>query len=153
MPTPFFTPRRASGWPTWLAGGLLAVASHADDFTLAGGRVAGGGGTSAGGAFQLTGTIAQPDAGGPLTNTPFSLTGGVWALPFVIQSDGAPTLSVTNATPGFATISWNPATPGFVLQSTPSLSPAAWSTVDGATAPPVTVPALAPRRYYRLVRP
>ena len=30
-------------------------------------KVAGGGGTSAGGAYQVSGTIGQPDAGGPMT--------------------------------------------------------------------------------------
>ncbi len=32
-----------------------------------------------GGVFELSGTIGQPDAGGPLTGGAFSLTGGFWA--------------------------------------------------------------------------
>ncbi len=39
----------------------------------------GGGGSSAGGAFAMDGTIGQPDAGGPLTGGEFSLSGGFWA--------------------------------------------------------------------------
>jgi hypothetical protein len=38
----------------------------------------GGGGTSTGGAFTLTGTIGQPDAGAALTAGGFSLSGGFW---------------------------------------------------------------------------
>jgi hypothetical protein len=41
----------------------------------------GGGGTSTGGSFSLSGTIGQPDAGGPMTGGGpggFSLTGGFW---------------------------------------------------------------------------
>ena len=39
----------------------------------------GGGGTSTGGTFSLSGTIGQHDAGGPMTGGTFSLTGGFWA--------------------------------------------------------------------------
>ncbi|MGI9015100.1 MAG: hypothetical protein ACR2GY_12760 [Phycisphaerales bacterium] len=39
----------------------------------------GGGGTSTGGTYSLSGTIGQHDAGGPLTGSNYSLTGGFWA--------------------------------------------------------------------------
>jgi len=40
----------------------------------------GGGGTSTGGAFTLSGTIGQPDASvTPMTGGAFTLTGGFWA--------------------------------------------------------------------------
>jgi hypothetical protein len=41
--------------------------------------VDGGGGTSAGGGYSLTGTIGQPDAG-VMTGGGYSLTGGYWGL-------------------------------------------------------------------------
>lgn len=41
--------------------------------------VDGGGGTSIGGTFELSGTIGQPDAGVEMTGGTFSLTGGYWA--------------------------------------------------------------------------
>src|SRR3954465_9453537 len=81
-------------------------------------KVAGGGGTSTGGVYSVSGTIGQHDAGGPLTNGQYSVGGGFWALPTLVQTPGAPTLYITNAAPGFATIWWVPATPGFRLQST-----------------------------------
>ncbi len=34
---------------------------------------------ASGGSFSLSGTIGQPDAGGPMTGGSFSLTGGFWA--------------------------------------------------------------------------
>ena len=39
----------------------------------------GGGGTSTGGSYSLSGTIGQHDAGGPLTGGSYSLSGGFWA--------------------------------------------------------------------------
>ena len=39
----------------------------------------GGGGTSSGGSYTLSGTIGQPDAGPSLSGGTFTLTGGYWA--------------------------------------------------------------------------
>src|SRR6478609_2500834 len=60
----------------------------------------GGGGTSTGGVYSVSGTIGQPDAGGPLTNGQYSVTGGFWVLPQAVQAVGAPTLTIAPATPG-----------------------------------------------------
>ena len=38
----------------------------------------GGGGTSSGGVFELSGTIGQPDAGAALSGGTFTLVGGFW---------------------------------------------------------------------------
>lgn len=48
------------------------------DFYLSWHTIDGGGGTSAGGAFELSGTIGQPDAG-TMSGGNFTLTGGFWA--------------------------------------------------------------------------
>jgi hypothetical protein len=48
------------------------------DWTLDWHTIDGGGGRSAGGAFELTGTIGQPDASTPLAGGPYQLTGGFW---------------------------------------------------------------------------
>ncbi|QQS08468.1 MAG: hypothetical protein IPK69_10790 [Phycisphaerales bacterium] len=39
----------------------------------------GGGGTSSGGLFTLSGTIGQPDAGAPMSGGSFTIVGGFWA--------------------------------------------------------------------------
>jgi hypothetical protein len=61
---------------------LLAVAtprSGQPEFDLSWHTIDGGGGASAGGAFELVGTIGQHDPGAPLAGGPFMLTGGFWA--------------------------------------------------------------------------
>ena len=112
----------------------------------------GGGGTSSGGAYSVTGTIGQPDAG-TMSGGQFTLTGGFWALPVAVQVTNAPTLSITAAAPGFATVTWDPPTPGFVLQTSPSLSPPVWTNAPSGSTNPVTVPATLPKTFYRLHKP
>ncbi len=64
-----------------LAGALmilaLAPAAIAQDFAIDWYTIDGGGGTSTGGDFVLSGTIGQPDAGA-LTGGDFALVGGFW---------------------------------------------------------------------------
>jgi hypothetical protein len=109
----------------------------------------GGGGTSSGGAFSLSGTVGQPDAGPVMANGSFSITGGFWAVTTAVQTPGAPTLSISPATAGHVIISWIPDTPGFVLQETEDLS--AWVDAPSGTQNPVTVQTLVPRKFFRLV--
>jgi len=125
-------------------------AATAQSYSIGWSRIAGGGGTSAGGQYSLNGSIGQHDAIGPLTNGQYSVTGGFWALPQVVQVVGAPTLTITAVAPNQAQISWSPATLGFVLQETLSLSPTNWvNSASGATNP-VVVPAALPAKFYRL---
>jgi hypothetical protein len=113
----------------------------------------GGGGTSTGGVYSVSGTIGQPDAGPTMTNGQFSVTGGFWTLPTAVQTPDAPVLTIAPATPGHATISWSPNTPGFVLQETWNLSPTNWTnSLSGATNP-IVVPASVPAKFYRLFKP
>lgn len=113
----------------------------------------GGGGTSTGGVYSVSGTIGQPDAGGPMTNGQYSVTGGFWALPTAVQVTGAPTLTIAPASPGNATISWAPNTPGFVLQQTAILSPANWTNSPSGSTNPIVVPATLQSKFYRLFKP
>ena len=115
--------------------------------------VDGGGGTSTGGVYSVSGTIGQPDAGLSMTGGVYSVTGGFWALPIAVQTPGAPTLTIVSHAPGFALISWLPPTPGFVLQETPSLSTTNWIYSPSGATNPVVVPATLPARFYRLHKP
>jgi len=131
----------------------LAFSLAAQTYSIDWHTIDGGGGTSTGGVYSVSGTIGQSDAGGAMTNGQYSVTGGFWALPQLVQVTGAPTLTIVPATPGNATISWTPATPGFALQETLSLSPTNWvNSASGATNP-ITVPATLPTKYYRLSKP
>ncbi len=129
-----------------------AIAGPAQTYSIDWFTIDGGGGTSTGGVYSVSGTIGQPDAGTAMTNGQYSVTGGFWALPQAIQVTNAPVLTIAPATPGNATISWMPDTPGFVLQETLSLSPTNWvNSVSGATNP-IVVPATVPSRFYRLFK-
>lgn len=133
-----------------LAFGTAAIGQNyrIDSFT-----VDGGGGTSTGGVYSVSGTLGQAESGPTLAGGNFILTGGFWALPIAVQTTNAPTLLVTPTTPGLARISWAPETPGWVLQEAWSLSPANWSNcVTGATNP-VVVPDAFPTKFYRLNKP
>ena len=77
---------------------VLALASssaHAQQYSIDWYKIAGGGGTSTGGVYSVSGTIGQHDAGGPMTGGNYSLTGGFWALISVVQTAGLPLLTIT----------------------------------------------------------
>jgi hypothetical protein len=63
----------------------------------------GGGGRSTGGAYEIAGTIGQPDATTPLTGGPYQLTGGFWVsdaasgTPGDMHCDGVVTFHDINA--------------------------------------------------------
>ena len=131
----------------------LACSSVAQNYSIDWSTIDGGGGTSTGGVYSLSGTIGQPDVGGPMSGGQFTLQGGFWALPTAVQSSNAPTLLILPAAPGFAAISWTPATPGFVLQVSDTLTPPAWTNAPSGASNPTTVPATLPARFYRLAKP
>lgn len=116
-------------------------------------KIAGGGGTSTGGVYSISGTIGQHDAGPTLTNGQFSVTGGFWAQPQAVQMPGAPLLVMAPATPGYATISWTPASPGYILQETWSLAPANWTNALSGATNPVVISTTLPAKFYRLYKP
>lgn len=61
-----------------LAGFCAAAHAGGPAFEIPWHTVDGGGGRSAGGSFQLSGTIGQHDAGPVLSSGAFSLRGGFW---------------------------------------------------------------------------
>lgn len=132
---------------------LLVVSVGFAQYSIDWSKVAGGGGTSTGAVYSVSGSIGQPEAGGPLTNGQYSVTGGFWVLPVAVQTPGAPLLSIVASTPGQARVSWTPNTPGFILQETLSLSPTNWLDAPSGTTNPVVVPATLPTKFYRLFKP
>ena len=71
--------------------------AHAQSYTVDWYKVAGGGGTSTGGTYTVSGTIGQADASGAMTGGNYSVTGGYWALVNVVQTPGAPTLNISHS--------------------------------------------------------
>ena len=108
-----------------LALGLLllttaACPANAQNYSIDWSTIDGGGGTSTGGLYSVTGTIGQPDAG-TMSGGNFSVTGGFWAL-YAVQTPGAPWLTITlNPQPSTLTVSWPVSETSWQLQATASL--------------------------------
>ena len=92
-------------------------------------KVAGGGGTSTGGVYSVSGTIGQHDAAGPLTSGSYALYGGFWAI-FAVQTPGAPLLTITYA-PNQAIVSWSPPVTGWTLQTNSNIATTNWGNYLG----------------------
>src|ERR1039457_2329355 len=98
----------------------------AQQYSIDWSKVAGGGGTSTGGTYQVSGTIGQQDAGGPMTGGSYSLTGGFWSLISVVQTAGAPNLVITHSG-NSVIVSW-PNTGSYTLLQNSSLGGGTWTT-------------------------
>ena len=96
-------------------------------------KVSGGGGTSAGGSYVLSGTTGQHDAGGSMTGGNYSITGGFWAL-YAVQSPGAPMLTIQWINATTVKVSWPSPSTGFVLQQNNDLNTANWSNYPGTVS-------------------
>lgn len=118
-------PAHSKGWRQTLALGLLSTVLSLPSlaqYTLDWWTVDGGGGTSTGGVYSVTGTIGQPDAGPVLSGGPFTLTGGFWSIIAAVQTPGAPYLSVFRTATNSVVVSWPLAgAEGWVLQATNAL--------------------------------
>jgi hypothetical protein len=120
----------------------------------------GGGGTSTGGVYSVSGTIGQPDANAtPMTGGNYSLTGGFWSLLSVVQTPGAPLLSILFTSTNTALVSWPSPSTGWTLQqNTNSVSSVNWSNAPGTIQDNGTLKYLivnppTGNRFYRLLRP
>ena len=143
----------------WLLVALfLSSASARAQFSIDWFTIDGGGGTSTGGVYSLSGTIGQPDAGA-LTGGNFSLAGGFWGLLTLVQTPDAPLLSIALTATNTAIISWPSPSTGFVLQqNTNNVASLTWSNVlatptDNGTIRYIIVNPPTGNRYYRLKRP
>jgi len=131
---------------------MLGITAHAQ-YAIGWYTIDGGSGTSAGGMFSLRGTIGQPEAGPTMTHGQFAVTGGFWALPTAVQTEGAPTLTITAVGAGQAQISWTTASTNWVLQERASLTSGDWTNSPSGFINPIVVPAALPTKFYRLFKP
>jgi hypothetical protein len=110
---------------------LIPTMSITQQYTIGWYKIAGGGGTSTGGVYALSGTIGQPEAGGPMTAGNYSLTGGFWSLISVVQTAGAPMLIITTSG-NTVRVSWPYPSTGWTLQQNPDLAaPDGWTAGSG----------------------
>jgi hypothetical protein len=105
----------------------MPLAVQAQSYSIDWYKIAGGGGTSTGAAYQVSGTIGQHDAGGPMTGGGYSLTGGFWALISVVQTPGTPNLTITFVAPNSVKVSWLD-TGSYTLQQNVTLAGGSWTT-------------------------
>ena len=112
----------------------LSVA-EAQTYSLSWHKIAGGGGTSSGGTYSVSGTIGQHDACGPMTGGGYAVSGGFWAIISAVQTQGLPNLIITHSG-NSVIVSWpDPATNSYTLQQNTSLSNSGgWGTTSYAVA-------------------
>jgi hypothetical protein len=138
---------------------LDLILAAGEQFTLEAGVIAGGGGTSAGGVYTVSGTIGQHDASSTLSGGNYSITGGFWSLISVVQTPGAPWLSLQRTATNTVAVSWPTGDSAWKLQWTASLLVTnSWTDI----APPYATSATnsvyvefapAGNRFYRLHKP
>jgi hypothetical protein len=108
----------------------LAPALHAQSYSIDWYKISGGGGTSTGGTYQVSGTIGQPDAGMAMSGGSYSLTGGFWSLIAVVQTPGLPNLGIAHSG-NSVIVSW-PNTVSSTLQTNNNLASASgWNAYGG----------------------
>ena len=136
---------------------LMALAVRGQNYTVDWHTIDGGGGTSTGGVYSVSGTIGQPDAG-RLSGGDYSVEGGFWGIIAVVQIPGAPLLSVSLTATNTVLVSWPYPSTGFSLQQNGVLGTTNW--VGVATNAPLqvgqqwqlTVQPQSGDRFYRLVK-
>ncbi|HEV2330932.1 MAG TPA: hypothetical protein VGY56_19295 [Verrucomicrobiae bacterium] len=138
----------------WLL--AFSFAASAQNYSINWYKIAGGGGTSSGGQYSVSGTIGQPDASPAMTGGNYSLTGGFWAFISAVQTPGAPTLYISQSGKTIS-VYWQDVS-GWTLQQNNSITSAAgwtlntsWTTSGGTNYLNLTSPT--GNLYFRLANP
>lgn len=108
-----------------------AGTAHAQSYSITSHTISGGGGTSSGGAYAITGAISQHDAGTVSTGGAYAVRGGFFAQYMALQQTGAPHLIIRGVGANIQVV-WGSNVPGWILQTnTADLAPAGWADVVG----------------------
>lgn len=95
---------------------LLAMTANAQtNYATDWWKIAGGEGVSTGGIYSVTGTIGQPDTG-YASGGNFRTDSGYWGILSVIQTGGAPLLSIARTATNTIVVSWPSTSTAWVLQ-------------------------------------
>jgi hypothetical protein len=121
----------------FLFGVLIPIINFAQSYTIDWYKIAGGGGASTGGTYQVTGTIGQPDANGAMNGGNYSVTGGFWSLINMVQLPGVPKLVIVPNGANSVKVLWpDPATNTYTLQQNANVAaPAGWTTSGYSITP------------------
>lgn len=136
---------------------LFAAGGLAQTYSIDWHTIDGGGGTSTGGVYSVSGTVGQPDAG-KMSGGGYSLEGGFWGIVGAIETPGAPLLTIFHTPTNTVVVSWLSLSPGFSLQQASSATQAVWTTppetvTDDGTNKFIIVNPQTGNRYYRLFKP
>jgi hypothetical protein len=140
-----------------LLGLLILGTGFAQSYSIDWFKIAGGGGTSSGGTYQVSGTIGQQDASGAMTGGSYSLTGGFWSL-YAVQTPGAAYLWAMRTATNTVAVWWAVSEASWQLQATPTLAStgSTWTpcsyTTNGANCIYIESPP-GGNRFYRLQKP
>jgi hypothetical protein len=158
---PYENARGLAQFKTWrrfvaaLAFLVVAITARAQSYSIDWFTIDGGGGTSTGGVYSVSGTIGQPDAGA-LSGGGYTLAGGFWGIISAVQSPGAPLLSIER-TGSAVRVFWPRPATGFVLDQSLTVT-GAWSQVSfpyttNTTDISITVSSPVGNKFYRLRLP
>lgn len=119
-------------------------------------KIAGGATASAGGAYELNGTVGQSDASGALSGGNYSLTGGFWSLISVVQTPGMPPLYIS-ASGSTVTVYWQNVSGCALQQNGNCLAPTGWSACPYSPATSngtnyVNIPCTGGNLFFRLCK-
>ena len=135
---------------------LCSISAQAQSYSIDWFTIAGGGGTSTGGVYSVSGTIGQSDAG-PMSGGSFALEGGFWSI-VAVQTPGAPLLRVVFTSTNTVIVAWPAPSTGFSLQQNAALGTTNWSGVTNNSnvvggEKQVLIPIAIGNKFYRLKSP
>ena len=137
---------------------LPLMPAFAQSFSIDWHTIDGGGGTSTGGVYQVSGTVGQPNAGPTMSGATFSVSGGFWSPVTVVQTVGAPTLTLTLTSTNTAVVSWPFPSMGFTLQQNTNLNTPDWvlssqTVTNSGAVNYIIVNEPTGNCFYRLIKP
>ena len=137
------------GFITAIVVGVAMLGAADADYAIDWYTMDGGGGTSTGEVFTLSGTVGQPDAAPPASGTTTLIRPGFW--PGVIQWSMLPVLMIQPAAAGQVLLSWE-ASGVWRLQISTDLVQSDWQDAPTTTTNPAVIQASEPVRLFRLIR-
>ena len=135
--------------------GLVAFCARAQTYSIDWFTIDGGGGTSTGGVYSVSGTIGQPDAG-HMSGGNYTIDGGFWGIIAAIQTPGSPLLRVVLSSTNTVIVAWPSPSSGFSLQQNAAVGTTNWSgvtnpvSVVGSENQVIIAPSLG-NSFYRLI--
>jgi hypothetical protein len=140
-----------------LLASVSGAAAQAQNYAIDWLTIDGGGGSSTGGIYSVSGTIGQPDAG-RMSGGNFTLDGGFWGLIAAVQTPGAALLRVVLSSSNTVVVAWPSSSTGFNLQENLQLGTANWAlvtnvpTVVGSEKQVIVTPPVG-NQFFRLKSP